>query len=260
MDINLTLINKIVGELDELGKIGADELYDKEIVLNKIGVAINDLNELNTIKREAFKAYKEKKKQFYQNIQEHSAVINDISKHTHEYVEWVEKLRDYFSKKQVPPSSFLEEGKNYQAAQKELHKQALSTRIDNNLMAEVLNNYNHIHFMRKRKRWLWWQYRVFRFQILINFLTKLLISTTIGFLAEKLAAFFFSSISDFTITLIVAAIGYFILDKKLDKRFDQFYWRQIRNQILKVHGQFGLYLAQINILIENIRNDPQQPI
>jgi|GEM_PF-4736578 len=242
---NLPLVNKLLIELSEVVNMTLTKETDKDVILEKIKVIIKDLQDLNKIQKEILVEYNKRNKEFSTHLEEHSKEINLITETTIKYSEWTRKYLEYIENDVSLTDEFIEQGKNYEDIITSNCENP--TRINHELINEVLSTYLQFKLTKRRRRNIWLNYQLFKLNILYRTILNILISTSIGFCIEKIISYIFPDVQDFYIAILFAILAYFTLEKYLGKKFSLFFWKLIQKQSLFLFTELDLYFRKINI-------------
>jgi hypothetical protein len=242
---NLPLINKVQFKLNEIATISLAKVFDKDAVLDKIKFLIKDLTELNVVQKDVLQEYRQKNKELFNHMEQQMTEISQLAETAEKYADWSQKYLDFVRNNVEMTDKFLEEGKKYENI---IEQDAQNpTHMNHALIREVLSTYLQIKLTRKRRRSIWWNYQIFRLNIFYRTMLNVVISTLIGYSVETIMSFFFPEIPDFVVTIGIAFLIFFTLEKYLGKKFSTFFWNLIQKQSLVLYLELKLYLQQIKL-------------
>lgn len=247
--IDLQLLEETRLMVLELLTVVQEKVYTKNVVLEKISIADRNLGRLNTIQRETIHAYErelaEWKRKAISDMEEVSAEFSRFLDSTDALLNAALKAEQQMKERKVIQP--MELPAPFDTSKAEAHMQAFSD--NSKLVPELLALDLHIQLARKRK-WLWRIAR-FVFKTLNVFTTALTIGISFlaGALFELLADHFTEAIPRLLTGTIVAVICGFTINKPIEKRAEEAFWRNAGNQTLRMVKQLEMLTDQfLNIL------------
>lgn len=250
METRTDLAKQIFDKIKDVGKIASEKLYDKDIVIRLLEEISKDLDLINTISNEKLREYNQKQQKAYSMLHQNMKAVDDITIYAQEYADWSEKHVNIILNDAEITEQFILQGQALAEKQPIFEQPIEAFRIDRNLINDWLQNNNYIYFANKRKTALWRISKIFKFGIAIKKTIKFAISFSFGILIELLLGHISNILPQFSIGIIAAILGYFSIDKVVDQKYDDYYWKSVQKHVLILFQHFNLYLEHTLILLK----------
>lgn len=246
---NFPLIKKTLSDLNEIRDMSFSKSFDKDHVLGKVKLLIDNLTELNVTQEDTLAEYKRKNKELFEDLEKNLSELSKMNDALAKYTVWSSKYLEIIRNNMVPAEDFLAEGKEYEKIIEEVSKKYSPPNVD--LMNEVMRTYIQMKFTKKRKRAIWINYQIFRLNIFYRSILNVIISAAIGFGVEKIMEFIFPDLPDLFIGILTAILSFLTLEKILGDKFSSFFWRAMQRQCLRLYIELETYMKYVKFAQEN---------
>lgn len=153
MQIDKERIERVNRLLNELTVLGSEKVYDKSIVLKKVQVINQELEQLNTIRKEMLLAHKQRENYLYKKIDDQHRAFETLHNKVRKYLD---ELNEYYALTDPP-----EESPTLNPSKEKQKEWMDAITIDHGEVGTVLQNYNWRRMAFRRKRWLRWSNLIF---------------------------------------------------------------------------------------------------
>lgn len=238
MQIDKERIERVSRLLNELAVISSEKVYDKSIVLKKVKIINQELEQLNTIRKEVLLDHKQRENNLYKKFDDQHRAFETLHSEVQKYIDELNKYDALTDPPEESPTLDLSEEKQ------KAWMEAIT--VDHGEVSTVLHNYNWRRMSSRRKRWLRWSNLIFRSDYWTHQLLKLFISATVGFGLEKLCELVFD-IPDFVVFFPTAILLFFTLDRILEKRIDRIFWKKLLKHTVILKTHYTIYLQHLNM-------------
>ena len=241
MEIDIELVEKVNYDLTELATIVDNKQVDKDIVLDRLNEVIRNLDKLNTIKDKAVEEYKQKKEEWDAKMHRFDRSADTLSDFTKKLEALTDKLR---TAKPDEVTIIMDEMSQIVLDNNKIKNHIKNLEFDFNLLTDLLAHDMSVEFSKARKKWLWKNKVIFRNINLLSKIATILIGFAVGFISEKLTEYIFPKAPDYLIGAGVAIILYFTIEKIIDRKASDFFWKEAKRETLTLIIHYETYAKQ----------------
>jgi len=241
MEIDIELVKKVNSDLTELAAIVDNKQVDKDIVLDRLNEVIRDIDELNTIREKAIEEYKLKRKEWEAKMAKFDDSLDNLADFTNRLQSFTNRLK---TAKPDEVTKIMDEMSEIVQQNNDMKNNIKNLEFDFSLLTDLLAHDMSVEFAKTRKRWLWKNKIIFRNINLLSKLITIFIGFSFGFISEKLAECILPKAPDYIIGSGVAIILYFTIEKIIDRKASDFFWKEAKRETLTLIIHYETYAKQ----------------
>jgi hypothetical protein len=248
--INKELIKSALSQISELREILVKEEYSQDAVINKIRKLNTQLSQISELPKNFVNTHKGKLISWKKKLENQSMPLNELVSDFQK----IPKKMDIKDEKSIEELDITLDllSEKYKDDDKILNIVQEAFTVNFNDLRLLLGENLFINFAKQRKRIYFFTNYIFRFRLFIlKFLAALIsfLITSIFSLALELTL---PDISNIYLNIGVFIIGFFIIDKYIDKKENKTFWNIARKQTLILSKQLSTYTNQILIILKFI--------